>query len=142
MTTRPFALLVLTSISLAACDSPTAPGMLPATVVTTFAALGSGTPPSTAASVAGDAVVVTGRISMGAPCYEFSATASPRRDSLVVTLRATRVGDICTANVVAVNYVITVGEVPTGTWQLHVVYDGSVSLAGTQTALDTPITVQ
>jgi hypothetical protein len=142
MTPRSFALVVLTSITLAACDSPTAPRLLPATVIANYVATpGAGIPPSTAASVAGDTVVVTGRITVGAPCYEFSATASPRRDSLVVTLIATRIADICTANVAAFSYVITVGEVPTGTWQLRLVYGGN-SATGTQTALDTQITVR
>ena len=139
MAPRSFALVVLASIALAACNLPTAPRLLPATVVVTP---GSGTPPSIAASVAGDTVVVTGWIGVNVPCFEFSATASPRRDSLVVTLIATRVGGVCTQNTAVVSYVITVREVPAGTWQLHSVYDGGQSLTGTPVALDTQITVR
>ena len=127
MAPRSFAPVVLALLALAACGSPTAPRMLPTSIVTSQ---GPGPLPALGATVAGDTVVVTGSIGLGVPCYEFSATTTSRQDSLIVTLTASPVGVVCTQNAVVFGYAITVRDVPPGTWKLHLLYDrrGSVAL--------------
>jgi len=103
-----------------ACVTPTRPESLPATVESTriFGAL----PPVTVFA-ASDTVRITGAIVMNVPCYRFTATASWQRDTLVVTLVATGTSEICTQDVAAFSYAITITGVRSGSVPLRVVYD-------------------
>ena len=104
----------------AACQSPTGPENLPATVQVVRIC---GALPSVSVAAASDTVRITGAIVMNVPCYRFTATASWQRDTLVVTLAATGTSDICTQDVAAFSYAITVTGVRSGSVPLRLVYD-------------------
>jgi hypothetical protein len=138
MLPRPFFFAALACVALSSCDSPTAPRALPTSIAMSP---GSGPPPALSASVAGNTVVVTGTIGVNVPCYEFTADASPQQDALVVTLHATPVGELCTQNTATIGYTITIRDVPTGTWNLRLIYDYRGPSPSTIVAFDTRVTV-
>jgi len=60
---------------------------------------------------------------MNVPCYRFTSTASGQHDTLVVTLIAIVRGEICTQDVAAFSYTITVIGVRSGLLPMRLVYD-------------------
>ena len=116
---RSFVLLLALGAA-ASCSSPTQPSSFPASVevVRIYGSL----PPVTVTTAPGT-IRVTGAIVMNVPCYRFTSTASGQHDTLVVTLIAIVRGEICTQDVAAFSYTITVIGVRSGLLPMRLVYD-------------------
>ena len=70
-----------------------------------------------------DTIRINGSIGVNEPCYDFSASAATQRDTLMVTLFATRRSGFCSQVLAAFSYDLSIGPVSPGASVLRLVYD-------------------
>ena len=118
--------------AIVACSSVTDPHALPATVETTriFTLL-----PPPAVTAVPDTLRITGAIGLNEPCYRFSASAF-QRDTVVVILIAQRRPGICTQNLAAFSYTITVTGAQPGTFPFRLIHELRAEFSVQETALE------
>jgi len=119
-------------LALAACAAPTAPTFNAS--ITAVPLIGPAPDPSITRS--GSSVRISWWIGTNEPCYEFAATAAASRDTLVVTVAATRREGMCLQVLAAFSYTVTVSGVTPATRALRLVYDRRGPPTYVETALE------
>ncbi len=117
---RQYSLTLLVAAGAAlSCGSPTELSFLPTDLAITNVTFTGPPPPPLTVVTMPDTVRITGGIEMNVPCYDFTATATMRGDTIVVELVATERNMHCLQYVAQFNYTITIAEVSAGGFTLR-----------------------
>ena len=123
------------------CSSTTEPALLPAVLNISNVTFTGPPPPALAVATMPDSVRIVGGIVMNEPCYDFTAHATTRSDTLLVDLIATRRSGPCQQYIATFSYTLTVSSVDSTVVALRLVYDRQGTPTYRETVLEQAVSV-
>jgi len=126
---RPYRLTAAAVCALAlACLGPDA-SRFPTTLVTSNPDCSSGPYPAPSIVADADSIRITGYVGTSHPCHRFESRAEFEGDTIVAELVAIELDVLCVQCVAAASYVLTIRQVPPGSYHLQLLVGGRRTLS-------------